>query len=122
METSFSSKIQKNWSKLQSRSPKEQSKLFSIECSDFSTKAFVKIYKPDFKTTRKTFCRKRFSSRKFSVLDKFSGLEVWNFYFWGKIEQVVQACVEEQSDKNVFFLDKRIEKMAIEGLFSELQP
>ena len=31
METSFSSKIQKNWSKLQSRSPKEQSNFFSTE-------------------------------------------------------------------------------------------
>ena len=103
METSFSSKIQKNWSKLQSRSPKEQSKLFSIECSDFSAKAFVRIYKLDFKTTRKTICRKRFSSGKFSVLDKFSGLGVWNFYFWGKIEHVVKACVEEQSDKSASF-------------------
>ena len=83
---------------------KSNPKIFLIEYFDFSAQAFVRIFKPAFKTTRKTICRKIFPYRNFSFLDRFfwgSKDEIW--YFWGKIEQVVQACPEKQSDKNVVF-------------------
>ena len=95
----FHRKLERGGSNCTLHVQKSNPKNFYIEYFDFADRNFVRISKPAFKCTRKTICRKRFSWGNFSILDRFFGLDFEISYFWGKIDQVVQACLEKQSTK-----------------------